>query len=160
MSARSAKQFVRKPLNHTPHFSARFGATYFVTICCQNRGVNQLCQNAAAREIFETAARYDREQTWHLSLLLLMPDHLHALVSIGGDRSLSTTIAAFKRATAKFAGVTWQRNFFDHRVRDSNDPFGKHMYIRQNPVRAGLVTDETAWPYVLDRANLEAMAVR
>ena len=92
--------------------------------------------------------------------MLLMPDHLHALISVGIEPPLSIVIGNFKRATTKFAAVRWQRNFFDHRIRDSGDPVGKEDYILQNPVRAGLVSSADQWPYVLDRAKLEAMAVR
>jgi putative transposase len=119
-----------------------------------------LCDERVAQSIFESAAIYDRQQNWYLVLLLLMPDHLHALVSIGGETSLSKVIGNFKRTTGKFAEVQWQRNFFDHRLRGDEDPLGKSAYIRQNPVRAGLVASADDWPYVLDRSALEKMAVR
>ena len=86
-----------------------------------------------------------------------MPDHLHALIAMDGEASLSSTIANFKRATSKFAGVRWQRNFFDHRLRHDESAFEKYIYIRQNPIRAGLVRKEENWPYALDRSE---MAVR
>ena len=154
-SAADKKRFIRKALSHDAHFAARFGATYFITICCRERHRNQLCNRDVAQVIFETAARYDCDANWYLQLLLLMPDHLHALISINGDQSLAKTIGNFKRATNKFAGVIWQRNFFDHRLRDDGGPIGKESYIRQNPVRAGLVTNADDWPYVMDRANLD-----
>ena len=47
-----------------------------------------------------------------------MPDHLHALIGIDGHDSLSQLIRDFKRITAKLSGVGWQRNFFDHRLRE------------------------------------------
>ena len=84
-----------------------------------------------------------------------MPDHLHALIAINGDASLSTIIGNFKRATTKFAGIQWQRNFFDHRLRYDESSDNKEVYIRQNPVRAGLVETEEAWPYVLDRSTID-----
>jgi hypothetical protein len=34
---------VGKPLNHSAHFHGRLGAIYFITVCCQRSGVNQLC---------------------------------------------------------------------------------------------------------------------
>src|SRR5438105_3229339 len=106
---------VRKNLDHTTHFAGRFGATYFLTICCERRGVNQLCLEPIAAAIFETARRYHATYRWYLRLLLLMPDHLHMLVGIEGEDSLSKIISHFKRATARFAHINWQRNFFDHR---------------------------------------------
>src|SRR5437588_799361 len=98
------KPFLRKVLDHEAHFAARFGATYLLTICCRERRRNQLCHRAVAEQIFRTAAAYDQQQKWYVDLLLLMPDHLHGLISIGGDESLATTIGNFKRATTKFAG--------------------------------------------------------
>ena len=159
-AAATTETFRRKPLDHSAHYYARFGATYFLTICCRQRYLNQLCNAAVANQIFETAAKYDEQQVWYLELLLLMPDHLHALVSVGTDTSLFQIVANFKRATTKFANVNWQRNFFDHRLRSSESSIAKAEYILQNPVRAGLVTEEEQWPYVLDREKLEAMAVR
>src|SRR6478672_10145648 len=96
------KSFTRKPLDHTPHPVARFGAVYFITICCHQRKVNQLCNQGVAKTIFDTAARNDQQQKWHLLVLLLMPDHLHALVSVGGDTSLGEVVGNFKRATARY----------------------------------------------------------
>jgi putative transposase len=154
------KPFIRKPLDHGAHFEGRFGATYFITICCRERHRNQLCRSAVANSIFQTAALYDQQQKWYLLLLLLMPDHLHALISIGGDTSLGDINSSFKRATTKFAGVSWQRNFFDHRLRRDEGLRQKAEYICENPVRAGLVNQANDWPWVLDRAALEKMAVQ
>ncbi len=154
-----SKSFHRKPLDHSIHFAGRFGATYFTTICCDPKGRNQLCHKQIAEQIFRTAKLYDHRGRWYLELMLLMPDHLHALIAIDGESSLSYTIATFKRATSKFAGIEWQRNFFDHRLRHDESFEEKAAYIRQNPIRAGLVTNEGDWPYVLDRAEIE-VAVR
>jgi hypothetical protein len=51
----------------------------------------------------------------------------------------------------------WQPGFFDH-VLHSDESYGKTWnYVRQNPVRAGLVQTADDWPYqaeivVIDRA--------
>src|SRR5438067_4488055 len=140
---------VRKQLDHTTHFAGRFGAIYFVAICCHRRGVNQLCREDIASAIFESARRYHTTRRWYLRLLLLMPDHLHMLVGIEGEDSLSKIIRDFKRATARFAGVSWQRNFFDHRIRQDESLQQKEDYIRENPIRAGLIKSGETWPYVL-----------
>src|SRR5438309_11106641 len=57
---------VRKHLDHSVHFHGRFGATYFITICCESRGMNQLCKEKIARLLFDTARRYDDGQRWYL----------------------------------------------------------------------------------------------
>ncbi len=130
---------VRKQLDHAAHFQGRFGAVYFVTICCHSRGVNQLCREASANVVFETARRYHVAARCNFRLLLLMPDHLHALISVGGATTLTDLIRDFKRVTARLGKIRWQRNFFDHRLRNDENLVAKAAYIRDNPVRAGLI---------------------
>ena len=140
---------VRKPLDHSIHFHGRFGATYFITICCRNRGVNQLCKPEVAQELFEAARQYHASEQWYLDLLLLMPDHLHMLVAMSGDASLSKLIRDFKRIVARKCQVKWQHNFFDHRLRHDESETEKCEYILRNPARAGLVRDGEEWRYKL-----------
>jgi putative transposase len=148
-------RFHRKQLDHTKHFAARFGATYFITICTEPRGMNQLCHEKVMITLFKTARIYHERKKWHLKLLLLMPDHAHALFNLSGDVSLSALIRDYKRATARVPGVKWQRNFFDYRLRHNESAAQKYDYICQNPVRAGLIAREDKWPYVLTAADLD-----
>jgi REP-associated tyrosine transposase len=139
---------LRKRLDHTTHFAGRFGAVYFITICCHQRGRNQLCYEKITTVLFNTARIYHERGRWNVNLLLLMPDHLHALVGVDGRDSLSQLIRDYKRITAKLANIEWQRNFFDHRLRHDESVTEKFAYICQNPVRAGLVRNESEWPDV------------
>src|SRR5438093_8276198 len=139
---------MRKRLDHTAHFAGRFGAIYFITICCQQRGSNRLCHGRTAAVLANTARIYHERRRWNLNLLLLMPDHLHALIGVDGRDSLSQLIRDYKRITAKMRGIRWQRNFFDHRLRHDESLAEKFAYICQNPVRAGLIWNEHDWPYV------------
>jgi REP element-mobilizing transposase RayT len=41
----------------------------------------------------------------------------------------------------------WQREFFDHVLRSSESYSGKWNYVRDNPVRAGLVSTADEWQY-------------
>jgi hypothetical protein len=43
--------------------------------------------------------------------------------------------------------VSWQRDFFEHRLRSHQHVDAKRAYLRQNPVRAGLVAHPDDWPY-------------
>ena len=139
---------VRKQLDHTIHFHGRFGATYFITICCKSRHANRLCHNSVADIIFETARRYHDSARWYVKLLLLMPDHLHMLIGFPGDAKLSGIVRDVKRITSRMAKIKWQRGFFDHRLRHDESETEKFQYIRQNPVRAGLIGTEDEWPFV------------
>src|SRR5262249_26670373 len=87
---------LRKRLDHTTHFAGRFGAIYFITICCQQRGSNQLCEETIASVLFNTARIYHEHRRWNLNLLLLMPDHLHALIGMDGSDAPSQLIRDYK----------------------------------------------------------------
>jgi REP element-mobilizing transposase RayT len=101
---------------------------------------------------------------------VIMPDHVHLFVR--GDRSftLSSWIGGLKRgmcvALLKETQATrlppqrtafWQPGFFDHILRSDESYAEKWNYVRDNPVRAGLVRTADEWPYqgeivVIDRA--------
>ena len=61
---------------------------------------------------------------------------------------MRNVIFNWKEITAKKTGVLWQRDFFDHRLRDARAFEEKAYYIRMNPVRQGLVAKAEEWPYV------------
>lgn len=44
-------------------------------------------------------------------------------------------------------GPYWQKGFFDHVMRNGESALQKWLYIRENPVRAGLVGCAEDWPY-------------
>jgi len=159
MSNNPSGRPIRKPLNHSAHFHGRFGATYFITICCQRRGVNQLCFKDVAGILFETARRYHSSQRWYVKLLLLMPDHLHMLIGVPGDAQLSNLIRDFKRITTRIANIAWQRNFFDHRLRHDESENEKLAYIRANPIRSGLIEPKDHWPIAINSDDLGRRSV-
>jgi len=138
----------RKTLPHDIPFWVPSGADYFITICTQPRGANQLCFPGKARQIRESLDfRQNRGELW-IHLLLLMPDHLHAIMSFSPHVGMQKTIPDWKRYTHTHTGVNWQRDFFDHRLRQDESYIEKAIYIRMNPVRAGLVDVPEKWPYV------------
>ena len=99
--------------------------------------------------MFESARFYHAQHKWFPALLLLMPDHLHMLVSFGRGPAITKIIAAWKRYAATKHGVVWQDGFFEHRLRAEESIEEKGRYILQNPVRAGLVCEAAEWPWVL-----------
>ncbi len=139
---------VRKKLPHGVPDWVEDGAVYFITLCCVPRGHNQLCAPATAERIWEAARFREERHDWHVRLLLLMPDHLHALISFSPRQPMGKTISNFKEIVAKRADVRWQRDFFDHRLRAEESLGEKAHYIRMNPVRKGLITRAEDWPYV------------
>jgi REP element-mobilizing transposase RayT len=138
---------IRTKLPHVPPDWVQRSSLFFVTICCVPRGRNQLCHDPIAGLIFESVEFRQSRLDWHASLLVLMPDHLHVLVAFPHDREMRKTITDWKSLLARKGGIAWQRDFFDHRIRDHENWEQKADYIRQNPVRGGLIQRTEDWKY-------------
>ena len=88
-----------------------------------------------------------------------MPDHVHLFVRGNLDFSLRQWMRILKRVLSKAilsAPPHWQQGFFDHSIRHSESYAEKWEYVRQNPVRAGLVKDPDEWPWQGEIVRLEA----
>jgi putative transposase len=114
-----------------------------------------------AFEEFATRA-YDQHDI-AVGRYVIMPDHLHLFVRGPHDFELGRWVGRLKQSLGKrsgpaaTAGAIWQRGFFDHLLRNDESYGQKWNYVRDNPVRAGLVTVAEDWPYagetiVIDRA--------
>jgi REP element-mobilizing transposase RayT len=82
-----------------------------------------------------------------------MFDHFHALVGTGDSGlTLGDICGRFQSlSTRRFwkyeDGRLWQRQFFDHVIRNHEDFWECVEYIRMNPVTAGLVSTPGEWRY-------------
>ncbi len=121
----------RKRLPHLAPDWVAGGALFFLTINCDRRGVNSLCLDHVAPVIFAAAEHYHATLRWHVRLLLLMPDHLHLLVSFPRAESMPAVVRAWKHYLAAKHGIVWQRDFFDHRLRGHEGLDEKAHYIRK-----------------------------
>jgi hypothetical protein len=84
---------------------------------------------------------------WWPTRYVLMPDHLHLLVATHPEAaSLGVWIKALKAYVGQ-REFRWQTGFFDHVIRNDESEAEKWEYIRQNPIRAGLVKEASDWPY-------------
>jgi putative transposase len=137
----------RKTLQHEIPDWVGDGAVLFITINCKPRGQNQLAQPTRVDAIERSLHHQQSSGAWWVHLLLLMPDHLHALVSFPRQATYRRAIQNWKRFLARQLGIVWQRDFFDHRLRNDDSLTEKWAYIRNNPVRKGLVSAADDWPY-------------
>ena len=53
-------------------------------------------------------------------------------------------------ARGGISAPVWQKQFFDHLLRSRESYAEKWAYVRENPVRAGLVTAAAQWPFAGD----------
>jgi REP element-mobilizing transposase RayT len=122
---------------------------YFITINCEMRETNQLVTDKVATALFETIRHRQDNNLWWPHLFLLMPDHIHALISFPqSDKPVKLIVRKWKEWTAKTLGINWQRDFFEHRLRHDESRREKADYILQNPVRKKLVTRSEDWSFV------------
>jgi REP element-mobilizing transposase RayT len=140
----------RKTLPHQiPSWVDPHNQIYFITINCEERFRNQLALPPVSQALLETVRHREEQFLWWPHLFLLMPDHLHALLSFPpSSKSVQKIVSKWKEWTAKELGIAWQRDFFEHRLRQEESRRQKADYILQNPVRQNLVVRPEDWPFV------------
>ncbi len=84
---------------------------------------------------------------------LFMPDHLHAIIA--GEQATSDVkrcVEIFKQKTGfwlyeNMPDLHWQKDYYDHIIRDDEDLNAQIRYVLYNPQRAGLVALWRDYPY-------------
>jgi len=143
----------RKRLPHELPQWVNEGSFFFLTINCASRSANQLCRTGLGDTVLKAAAFYHEHFKWHCRLMLLMPDHLHGIIAFPRDPGMKTTVSDWKKYLARNHGVEWQRDFFDHRLRDHHELQEKTGYVLMNPVRRGLCERAEDWPWIYRPAD-------
>ena len=139
---------VRKRLPHQVPQWVADGSFFFITINCEPRGQNHLARTGIGEAVLD-AGRFNHERlVWHCRLMLLMPDHLHAIIAFPREPGMKTTVTNWKKYLAREHGISWQRDFFDHRLRSRHEEMEKRDYILMNPVRKGCCERVEDWPWV------------
>ncbi len=129
--------------------------THFITTCVAER--RRLLASQAVHEILreEWSGLRDRHG-WAVGRYVVVPDHVHFFATplLDGAKPLAGAIGKWKEWTAKRAlsalgaeAPLWQAEFFDHVLRSNESRSEKWKYVRENPVRAGLVAKTEDWPY-------------
>ena len=127
---------------------------YFVTTCTFKRRSILASKKVAKILADEWRDAHDRHG-WAIGRYIIMPDHVHFFCRAElNAKTLPTFIQAWKQWTSKrmarelkFSGNVWQEEFFDHVLRSSDSYGQKWNYVRENPVRAGIVRSPEAWPW-------------
>jgi putative transposase len=138
---------------HPAHFPPveRFNTStlFFVTVCSKDRkplfcfdDTHTCFQNAWIEAGHFRVGRY-----------VLMPDHIHFFCSPSlRDASLGKWMKYWKTLAARSwprpeEHPVWQTDFWDTQMRRGESYSEKWLYVRNNPVRAGFVTDAESWPF-------------
>jgi putative transposase len=98
-------------------------------------------------------------QVYELISYCIMPNHIHLVCTpLLKEQNvffgLSEILHSLKRHTARAAnkilqrsGTFWQDESYDHFIRDAVELERMVKYVLYNPVKAGLVKEQTDWPW-------------
>jgi putative transposase len=106
------------------------------------------------RIFLKTLYRHRRDGRYELHTFVLMPEHVHLLLTPAMDVTLERAVQLIKGAYShELGGIigrkreVWQRGFTDHRIRDEMDFVHHRNYIHQNPVERRMVDDPAEYRY-------------
>ena len=128
--------------------------SYFITVCTAGR--LRILDQPLVVEILVAAWRSAPAiHGWAVGRYVIMPDHVHFFATSRAERkSLSDFMRDWKKWTTRLfvakmisPAPTWQAEYFDHVLRTQWSYAEKWEYVRENPVRAGLVANPDEWPY-------------
>ncbi len=106
----------------------------------------------AARDLVLKHCLHENGSKLRMRIMVVMPDHVHMIfIPLENERnetfSFEEIVGAIKGASShsvnkalKRSGTVWQDESFDHVIRHADSLEQKIEYVRQNPVRKGLVS--------------------
>jgi len=119
---------------------------YFVTILTKDRGA-YFRQVEVVDGLIAILVKKARSERFDVLAYCFMPDHLHLLVIGKDDNSnLKKFINLFKQESGywfkkNYNENLWHISYYDHILRKEESIEGVAIYILENPVRKGLVSD-------------------
>ena len=134
------------------------GQSHFVTFCCYQR--RPLFTTDASRLVFENALeRVRRNFCLRVYAYVVMPEHIHLLVSEPEQSTLADALKSLKQGVSRRligdADHFWQKRYYDFNVRDHEQFVEKLHYIHGNPVKRELCErpEDWAWSSFLHHAT-------
>jgi putative transposase len=113
----------------------------------------QLLKSSVARDVFEHAL--ERVRRWYgcfVTGYVIMPEHVHLLISEPESAELSLVLQMLKQITSRKLKVIglprfWQVRYYDFPVWSEKKRIEKLRYIHRNPVERGLVVRPEDWKW-------------
>lgn len=138
-----------RPVHHAPVAVHGRSIIVFLTVCTRRR---RPC--LAAPEVHAHVCDvWIRATHWLVGRYVIMPDHIHLFCSPAVlpahrlDRWVRFWKAVISRSLDAPEGTLWQTDFWDTQLRCGDSYQRKWDYVRNNPVRTGLVKQAADWPY-------------
>lgn len=134
-------------------------ATYFFTVNLADRDRTLLIDHV--QDFRDVMRAVKQRHPFHIDALVVLPDHLHALITLPeGEADYPTRWALIKAGFSRRVAKTerpsssrikkgehgiWQRRYWERLIRDDDD-YARHVdYIHFNPVKHGHVARAVDW---------------
>jgi len=146
-----------------PHRGNTGSGTYFTTACAFQK--QQLLQSDRMAQLFlDVLFNYRSQDKYLLHEFVLMPDHFHLLIAPleALERALQLIKGGYSFRAKKelgFQGETWDKSFYDRRVRDWAEYCAFRRYIHRNPVERCLVAIPEEYSFSSAKPGLPLDAV-
>jgi putative transposase len=123
--------------------------TYFITSATASR--RRLFQVEQNSNLFIEILQEQRsKQRIQLHAFVIMPDHIHLLLTPAPEISLEKAIQFIKGGFSfrlKSKLDVWERSYTNHRITDMTDYTTHIIYTHQNPIRVNLASDPQLYPF-------------
>lgn len=137
-------------------------AFYLLTTTAHNRKPI-LTKNGVAQIIFDAFEWLEAKEHIRWYCIMIMPDHLHAIIQLRTQHTLPGIMHTLKRFTAreinilfKQEGTFWQEGYHDSGIRGDTALNEMIRYCYENPVRKGLVETAKDYPYWRCKFEMES----
>ena len=142
----------------TPAYQSELRKLLIVLDKYEDAGYGQcFLRDERIAQIVQNALLHFHEERYELVQWCIMPNHVHVLVKTMPDISISDIMHSWRSFTAHEAnmvlgrtGQFWMEEYFDRYIRDAEHFDSTVRYIRNNPVKAGLVSEPEQWPWAGD----------
>jgi REP element-mobilizing transposase RayT len=113
-----------------------------------------LLAKPAHAELVENALLHFDQHRYRLLEWCIMPNHVHVILEQLAGIELDQIVKSWKSYTARKindaegrSGALWEREYHDRYIRDGKHLEDARLYVRNNPVVAGLCSAPVDWSY-------------
>ena len=137
------------PAHHPPIERINRPVIIFLTVCSDQR--RKILADETVHAVLRDAWRSSKQ--WNVGRYVILPDHIHLFCSpaIREAENVASWATYWKRAVSRLLPEQlhpiWQRDCWDTQLRGHESYGEKWAYVRDNPMRAGLVENVDDWPF-------------
>ena len=131
-------------------------STYAITILTFQRH-RHFQRTANAELLIATLFEHRDKNRFLLHAFVVMPDHIHDLITPATNESTAKCIQYLKGGysfAARKQGEIWHSGYHEHRIRDADDFINQSRYIANNPARKQYENYSHVHTKYLDRLDL------